>query len=330
VLEHEAASALRGMVNGSTEVLQGEDALVDIASRDDVDLVISALVGFAGVKPTLRAIDAGKDIALANKETLVVAGALIMDKVRKRRTRLMPVDSEHSAIFQCLQGENMRNVRRLVLTASGGPFLHVSKEHFSSITVDQALNHPTWRMGKKITIDSATLMNKGLEVIEAFWLFGISPDNIEVVIHPQSVIHSMVEFVDGSVKAQMGIPDMKIPIQYALAYPDRPASSYPRLDFSSLREMTFLSPDTEKFECLPLAFEALRMGGTAPTVLNAANETAVQMFLEGEIPFSSIPNFIREALRDHVPVQQFTLADLERVDAETRHRTRKKVSAPLT
>jgi 1-deoxy-D-xylulose-5-phosphate reductoisomerase len=330
VLEEEAASVLRGLVNGTTEVLQGSEALLDIASRDDVDLVISALVGFAGLKPTLRAVESGKDIALANKETLVVAGALIMDKVRRQRTQLMPVDSEHSAIFQCLQGENTHNVRRLVLTASGGPFLHCAKEDFASITVAQALNHPTWRMGKKITIDSATLMNKGLEVIEAFWLFGIPQEKIEIVIHPQSIIHSMVEFADGSVKAQMGVPDMKLPIHYALAYPDRPASPYPRLDFSSLGEMTFLTPDLEKFECLPLAFEALRMGGTAPAVLNAANEAAVQLFLEEEIPFSSIPAIVREALHEHTPMTTFSIEDLERIDTATRSRVRHNIPASTT
>jgi 1-deoxy-D-xylulose-5-phosphate reductoisomerase len=222
-----------------------------------------------------------------------------------------------------MQGEDSRTIERLVLTASGGPFLHVAREKFPSLTVAEALKHPTWRMGDKVTIDSATLMNKGLEVIEAYWLFGVPPEKIEVVIHPQSVIHSMVEFVDGSIKAQLGIPDMKLPILYALAYPDRLPFSARRIDFGTLREMTFHPPDLEKFECLGLAFRALRMGGTAPAVLNAANEVAVQMFLDGELPFSAIPSVIRDALYAHTPLHAFTLADLERVDAETRLRARR-------
>ena len=327
VRDEGAAAVLRESLNGTTEVLAGDAGLLDVVSRDDVDIVLCSLVGFAGLKPTLRAVEAGKDVALANKETLVVGGALVMAKVREKGVRLLPVDSEHSAIFQCLQGEELRNVDRLILTASGGPFLSVHTDQFDSITVAQALNHPTWRMGNKVTIDSATLMNKGLEVIEACWLFGIPPDRIDVVIHPQSIIHSMVEFADGSVKAQMGIPDMRMPIQYALTYPERPAAPSPRIDFSSLREMTFLLPDTGKFQCLPLAFRALTMGGTAPAVLNAANEVAVEMFLEGDLPFTAIPGVIRRALDAHTPAQTFTLQDLERIDLETR-RTARQLSAP--
>jgi 1-deoxy-D-xylulose-5-phosphate reductoisomerase len=281
-------------------------------------MVLSSLVGFAGLKPTLRAIVAGKDIALANKEALVVAGEIVMKEVRNSGVRLLPVDSEHSAILQCLLGEDINQVERLILTASGGPFLHLGKDRFDTITVRQALNHPTWRMGNKITIDSATLMNKGLEVIEAFWLFGIPPEKIEVVIHPQSIIHSMVEFSDGSVKAQMGIPDMRIPIQYTLMYPKRHLSSFQRLDFSSLREMTFLEPDIEKFPCLALGFKALQIGGTAPAALNAANEVAVQLFLEERIPFASIPAIIEEALCSHSVVHNITLDDVVRTDKETR------------
>ena len=317
------AGKLRTAVGNGVEILCGPEGLLDVVSRDDVDIVLSSLVGFAGLSPTLRAVEAGKDVALANKETLVVGGELIMALVRRRGVRLLPVDSEHSAIFQCLQGEDSRTIERLVLTASGGPFLHVAREKFPSLTVAEALKHPTWRMGDKVTIDSATLMNKGLEVIEAYWLFGVPPEKIEVVIHPQSVIHSMVEFVDGSIKAQLGIPDMKLPILYALAYPDRLPFSARRIDFGTLREMTFHPPDLEKFECLGLAFRALRMGGTAPAVLNAANEVAVQMFLDGELPFSAIPSVIRDALDAHTPLHAFTLADLERVDAETRLRARR-------
>ncbi len=317
-------------MDGTTEILAGDEALLDIVSRDDVDIVLSSLVGFAGLKPTLRAVEAGKDVALANKETLVVGGALVMAKVHETGVRLLPVDSEHSAIFQCLQGEEIRNVDRLILTASGGPFLSLGTDQFDSITVAQALNHPTWRMGNKITIDSATLMNKGLEVIEACWLFGIPPDRIDVVIHPQSIIHSMVEFADGSVKAQMGMPDMRMPIQYALTYPERPPAPSPRLDFSSLREMTFLLPDTGKFQCLALAFRALMMGGTAPAVLNAANEVAVQMFLDGDLPFAGIPGIIRRALDAHTPAQAFTLQDLERIDAATRRSARQQPAPTLS
>jgi len=322
VLDAERASMLRSEVGPSVEVLSGVEGLVEVVRRDDVDMVLSALVGFAGLKPTLCAAEAGKDIALANKETLVVGGELIMAQVRARGIRLLPVDSEHSAIFQCLQGEESRAVERLILTASGGPFLNVPRETFPSVTVAQALNHPTWRMGNKISIDSATLMNKGLEVIEAYWLFGVPPGNIDVVIHPQSLIHSMVEFVDGSTKAQLGIPDMKLPILYALAYPERVPAASRRIDFGTPREMTFHPPDVKKFECLPLAFRALAMGGTAPAVLNAANEMAVQMFLDGDIAFSAIPGVIRDALDRHTPLHAFTLGDLERVDAETRERVR--------
>jgi 1-deoxy-D-xylulose-5-phosphate reductoisomerase len=291
---------LRLQINGTTEVLSGEDALLDVVSRPDVDLVISALVGFAGLRPTLCAIEAGKDVALANKETLVVGGAMIMEKVRSHDVRLLPVDSEHSAILQCLQGEDIRSVGRLILTASGGPFLHLPKEELCRVTPGQALKHPTWRMGSKITIDSATLMNKGLEVIEAHWLFGLPPEKIEVIIHPQSIIHSMVEFVDGSIKAQLGIPDMKLPIQYALTYPDRPSSMFKRVDFSDLARLTFQNPDKEKFPCLSLAYRALEAGGTAPAVLNAANEAVVQLFLEERISFTAIPELIADAL-DAVP-----------------------------
>ena len=321
VLEECNASVLKKLVNGTTEVLVGEDGLCDIATRTDVDMVVSSLVGFAGLRPTLRAIEAGKDIALANKETLVVGGEIIMNAVRKHDVRLLPVDSEHSAILQCLRGEEPHNVERLILTASGGPFRTLEKEKFHTITVADALNHPTWRMGNKITIDSATLMNKGLEVIEAHWLFVLPASQITVVIHPQSLVHSMVEFKDGSTKAQLGFPDMKIPIQYALMYPDRPLAPYRRLDFSAAQQMTFSEPDLEKFECLALAFKALEMGGTATTVLNAANEIAVQKFLDEEISFSSIPRLIEDALGGHVPQHNATFDDIVRIDAETRQRS---------
>jgi 1-deoxy-D-xylulose-5-phosphate reductoisomerase len=318
VLEECNASVLRKFTNGSTEILFGEEGLCDIVQRDDIDIVVSALVGFAGLKPTLKAIEAGKDIALANKETLVVGGELIMSAAKKHNVQLLPVDSEHSAILQCLRGEEIENVERLILTASGGPFRHVPKEAFESITVAQALNHPTWKMGNKITIDSATLMNKGLEVIEAHWLFGLQPEKIHVVIHPQSIIHSMVEFKDGSTKAQLSCPDMKLPIQYALMYPDRPMAPFKRLDFAEIPHMTFEEPDTEKFECLAHAYRALEMGGTAPTVLNAANEIAVRKFLDGEIPFPAIAETISAALRTHHVARNATFEDIVRSDAHAR------------
>lgn len=301
VLDHDAAAALSGSLGGTTEILAGEKGLLEIVRRDDVDLVVSSLVGFAGLRPTIEAIKHRKTIALANKEALVVAGEIITGLVREYGVNLIPIDSEHSAIMQCLAGEDPVTVRRLILTASGGPFYNRKKEDFCSITVDEALNHPNWKMGNKITIDSATLMNKGLEVIEARWLFQILPEKIDVVVHPQSIIHSMVEFIDGSVKAQLGIPDMKIPIQYALTYPRRFPSEWKRLNFSALREMTFFEPDMNKFECLSLAFEAISRGGSAPAIVNAANEVAVDLFLHRKLSFPDIPRLVRTALdRQHI------------------------------
>jgi 1-deoxy-D-xylulose-5-phosphate reductoisomerase len=326
VLEERNADALRKTIGNTTEILVGEEGLIDIVRRQDVDLVVSSLVGFAGLKPTLAAIEAGKDIALANKETLVAAGELVMRKVREHGVQLLPVDSEHSAILQCLRGEQLDAVERLILTASGGPFLHLTREQFRDVTVEQALNHPTWKMGNKITIDSATLMNKGLEVIEAFWLFGLSPEKIDVVIHPQSIIHSMVEFADGSVKAQLGIPDMKIPIQYAMMYPGRPPGPFRRIDFSELREMTFMKPDMEKFRCLGLAYEALVLGGTAPAVMNAANETAVQLFLEEKLGFDQIPSVIEDALANHSRNHRSALDDIIRADKSAREHVAQQFS----
>jgi 1-deoxy-D-xylulose-5-phosphate reductoisomerase len=320
VLEEANASRVRDAVGNSTDVLAGPGALQDIVKRDDVDLVVSALVGFAGLEPTLCALQAGKDVALANKETLVAGGDLVMRTAREHKARLLPVDSEHSAILQCLQGEDPATIDRLLLTASGGPFLAMSAAELEHVTVEQALNHPTWRMGSKITIDSATLMNKGLEVIEAFWLFGLPADRIEVVIHPQSIIHSMVEFVDGSVKAQLGIPDMKLPIQYALMYPERAPAMHRRVDFAELGRLTFFAPDTARFRCLALAYRALRAGGTAPVVLNAANEVAVGLFLDGRLPFSGIADIIEGALDAHAPCAATSLETIIHADRETRER----------
>ncbi len=318
VSDANTAGGLRSRLNHSTRVLSGEAGLVEAVTGPAVDLVVSALVGFAGLIPTLRAIEAGKQIALANKETLVVGGELIMEAVRKHGVRLLPVDSEHSAILQCLQGEDPASVARLILTASGGPFRDVPCELLAGVTPEQALAHPTWRMGNKVTIDSATMMNKGLEVIEAYWLFGLERERIQVVVHPQSIIHSLVEFVDGSVKAQLGVPDMKIPIQYALTFPERGRSMSRRLDLAAIGSMTFFPPDLGRFRCLGLAFEALGAGGTAPAVMNAANEVAVQLFLEGKIGFQGIPAMIEEALAGHAVRRGASLEELIEVDRATR------------
>jgi 1-deoxy-D-xylulose-5-phosphate reductoisomerase len=318
VQREEDAREVRKAADGRMVVLTGEEGLIELATHPEATVVLSALVGFAGLVPTHRAILAGKDVALANKETLVIGGELIMRAVRETGVRLLPVDSEHSAILQCLQGEDPASVERLLLTASGGPFRTATADQLAAATCEQALKHPTWSMGSKITIDSATLMNKGLEVIEAHWLFGLPPERIEVVIHPQSIIHSMVEFADGSIKAQLGVPDMKLPIQYALFYPDRPRARFRRLDIAALSRMTFHEPDSERFRCLPLAYRALTMGGTSPAVLNAANEVAVQLFLEHRIAFPSIAELIEAELAAHVPASSHTMADLIRIDRETR------------
>ncbi len=281
------------------ELFHGKDGLYELIRRNDYDIAVNALVGFVGLIPTMEAIRHGKDIALANKESLVVAGELINNLITHSKSRLFPIDSEHSAIQQCIRGEPQNKVTKLTLTASGGPFLNYSKDLFKNVTTEEALQHPNWKMGNKITIDSATLMNKGFEIIEAKWLFDIEVENIEVLIHPQSIVHSLVEFVDGSVKAQLGMPDMKIPIQYALTYPDRISSDYPRLDLSILKTLTFESPDFEKFECLKLAYEVIKLGGSYPVVLNAANEVAVEMFLNRMIKFNEIPALIKRTLEKH-------------------------------
>jgi 1-deoxy-D-xylulose-5-phosphate reductoisomerase len=296
VLDESKAAVLQSMIGDSVEVLAGREGLLEIVRRDNVDLIINSIVGFAGLKPTVEAIKHRKHIALANKETLVVAGELVTSLVKEYGIHLVPIDSEHSAILQCLAGEDWNSARRIILTASGGPLLNTPKDAFASITVEQALNHPNWKMGNKITIDSATLMNKGLEVIEAHWLFGLPIERIDVVIHPQSIIHSMVEFVDGSIKAQLGMPDMKLPIQYALTYPERCLMNGSRVDFPKLQSMTFFEPDRNKFRCLQLAYDAMALGGTAPAIMNAANEIAVQAFLEKKIPFHRIPELIEQAL----------------------------------
>jgi 1-deoxy-D-xylulose-5-phosphate reductoisomerase len=291
-----AAKKISVKIPKGCELLIGEDELVNAALETDYDIFMGAMVGFAGLAPTLEAIKRGKRIALANKETLVVAGEIVTKLVLENSAEIIPVDSEHSAIYQCLVGENLEEVEKLILTASGGPFRDKDKSFFETATVDEALNHPNWKMGSKITIDSATMMNKGLEVIEAHWLFGLPAEKIEVVIHPQSIIHSMVQFVDGSMKAQLGLPDMKLPIQYALTFPERVRNDFERTDLPSINSLTFYEPDFTKFECLKLAFDALNSGGTAPCILNAANEVAVSKFLQKEIKFSHIPLLINKAL----------------------------------
>ncbi len=306
----EAADRLRSRYSGPAKIMAGEEGLTAAATLAEADTVLTSLVGFAGLRPTLAAIEAGKNIALANKETLVAAGELVTAAARKRGVAILPVDSEHSAILQCLQGEGRTGVRRLILTASGGPFRERAKETLPSVTVAECLRHPNWTMGRKITVDSATLANKGLEVIEARWLFDVGYDNIDVVVHPQSIIHSMVEFVDGSVMAQLGRPDMRLPIQYAFSAPDRWPADFARLDFATLTGLTFAPPDTDRFPALAMGYEAGRRGGTAPCVFNAANEAAVNAFLAGEIAFTAIAASIRRALDAHATVAAPTLEEL--------------------
>ena len=278
------------------EVLSGRKGILEISKREDVNLVLNSIVGAPGLEPTYNALMAGKDIALSNKESLVMAGEIIMKLAAQKGVQILPVDSEHSAIFQCLVGEDKSSVNKLLLTGSGGPFRTRDFSTFDEIKLSDALKHPTWAMGKKITIDSSTMMNKGLEVIEAKWLFDIDLDKIEVVIHPQSIIHSMVEFVDGSIKAQLGMPDMKLPIQYAIFYPERKNIKWENTNFAKIGKMTFEEPDFQKFQCLRLAYESLSRGGTSPAILNVVNEEAVYAFLDGKIKYTDIPRLIEKAL----------------------------------
>ncbi len=322
VRDERAASELRKRHGRDVEVIQGDAALSDVAARADIDIVISALVGFAGLSPTIAAIRAGKRVALANKETLVVAGELINRLVKEHHATLIPVDSEHSAIFQCLVGEPAQSIERIVLTASGGPFRELPGEEFKSITLERALKHPNWSMGPKITIDSATLMNKGLEVMEARWLFDIPLEKVAVVVHPQSIVHSMVEFIDGSVKAQLGMPDMRLPIQYALAYPERIRNNFERLSLPKIGVLSFHEPDTQRFPCLELAYQALERMGTAPATLNAANEVAVAAFLEKRIHFTEIPRLIERALGESTIADDPSLENILDADKRTREAVR--------
>lgn len=297
--ERFAGKVREALERTSIDVFVGREGLLELAGRNDVDVCLNALVGSAGMAPTVRAVDAGVDVALSNKESLVMAGTLIRRLMSKTGAQLFPVDSEHSAIWQCLVGEELSSVRRLILTGSGGPFRTKPLHEFYDVSVEEALNHPNWKMGKKITIDSATMMNKGLEVIEAHWLFGMESERVDIVIHPQSIIHSMVEFIDGSVKAQLGQPDMKIPIQFALTYPNRLEAVWEVFEPAAMSDLTFDTPDLEKFPSIRLAYEALSRGGTAPAALNVANDNAVKLFLDGKIGFTEIAEINEAALHDH-------------------------------
>jgi 1-deoxy-D-xylulose-5-phosphate reductoisomerase len=306
--------------NEPVKVYAGANALSSVVQMDTIDLVLTALVGYSGLKPTIKAIEAGKSIALANKETLVVAGELITKLAREKGVNIYPVDSEHSAIFQCMMGEFHNKIEKIVLTASGGPFMGKKKNDLKSITKGQALKHPNWTMGAKVTIDSASLMNKGLEVIEAKWLFGLSSRQVDVVVHPQSIIHSLVQFEDGSMKAQLGLPDMRLPIQFALAYPNRLKSDFPRFDFTNYPTLTFEKPDTETFRNLALAFEALERAGNMPCVLNAANEIAVAEFLKDRIGFLEMSDIVEKCMEKMHYIKSPAYDDYVNTDKETRIR----------
>ncbi len=308
-----------------TVVLSGMDGLINVATAQEVDLVVNSVVGSVGVKPTYEAIMAKKDIALANKETLVTAGSIIMREAAKNDVNILPVDSEHNAIFQALQGEKIADVKRIILTASGGPFREYNKEELNEVTVEQALDHPNWDMGGKITIDSATLMNKGLEVIEAKWLFGLSYDEIDVVVHPQSIIHSLVEYKDHSMLAELGLPDMKLPIQYALTYPQRIENNLEALNLAEIGKLSFEAPKKDLFPCLAYAYQAGKKGGTMPAVLNAANEVAVEAFLDDKIKFIAIAKVIAQTMAKHETITKPELSDIFKADKWAREQAKKEV-----
>jgi 1-deoxy-D-xylulose-5-phosphate reductoisomerase len=309
-LAEQVASAIPSTI----QVVWGEEGLLEVATHTDATYVVSALVGRRGLEPTLAAIEAGKRIGLANKETLVTAGHLVMEKAKQKKVDILPIDSEHSAIFQCLNGEKKAEVKKIILTASGGAFRDFTRDELATATPEMALKHPNWAMGAKITIDTATMMNKGLEVMEAHWLFSIPYEQIDVLVHPQSIIHSMVEFQDGAVMAQLGLPDMKVPIQYALSYPKRLALPMPSLSLSEIGQLTFRDPDLSRFPCLAMAFEAGKIGGTMPTVLNAANEVAVEKFLQKTIPFLGIEAMIEKTISKHTVVKNPQLEDIQNAD----------------
>lgn len=302
----------------SIKVYAGENALASVVQMDTIDLVLTALVGYAGLRPTIKAIESGKTIALANKETLVVAGELVTKLAREKGVNIYPIDSEHSAIFQCMVGEFHNKIEKIILTASGGPFRGKKKSEIGHVRKEQALKHPNWSMGAKITIDSASLMNKGLEVIEAKWLFGVKTEQVEVVVHPQSIVHSLVQFEDGSIKAQLGLPDMRLPIQFALTYPERYPSSYPRFDFGNYPTLSFEKPDTETFRNLALAYEALNRGGNMPCVLNAANEVAVAEFLKDKVGFLEMSDIVEQCLSKMDYIKNPSYEDYVATDKKTR------------
>ena len=323
VLNKELSEALRReLPDVSVEIVYGIEGLIQVATHPEVDQVVSAIVGAVGLIPTLSAIKTGKTLALANKEPLVMAGKIMMEEAKRNHVQILPVDSEHSAIFQALLGHRKEDVHRLILTASGGPFLNLPLARLHEVTVKEALNHPHWEMGKKITIDSASLMNKGLEVIEAHWLFNIPLEKIVVLIHPQSVIHSMVEYIDGSIVTQMGIADMRIPIAYALSFPERLNLNLPPLDLSKREALTFSLPDPGKFPCLRLAYQSIEMGETMPAILNAANEVAVNAFLEGSLKFTEIPLLLKRVMEEHEVKPVHTIEDILKADHWARERSK--------
>lgn len=318
LVNKDAANRLAARYRGNTTILSGSEGLLEASIHPNSDVVLTSIVGFAGLKPTLAAIDAGKDIALANKETLVAAGPIVIARAKARNVQILPVDSEHSAVFQCLNGENKRNIKRIILTASGGPFRGFTKDQLSAVTVNDCLRHPNWSMGQKITVDSATMANKGLEVIEARWLFNVGYDEIDVVIHPQSIIHSMIEFVDGAIMAQLGNPDMRVPIQYALTYPDRIQSRMISLDFKKIGSLTFEEPDNNVFPALQMAIDSGKNGGTMPCVFNAANEAAVYAFLKGQISFQGIAEVIKYVIDRHDLIREPDLDQIFNADCWAR------------
>ncbi len=325
--DERAAESLRSKCSDlRVGVFSGADGMARAAAADEADITVSAIVGTAGLVPTMAAIRAGKTVALANKEVLVTAGELVIDECRSRKVSLLPVDSEHSAIFQCLHAGESRDVRRLILTASGGPFRTCSEKDLAKVTKAQALNHPNWSMGKKITIDSATLMNKGLEVIEARWLFGLPPEKIKVLVHPQSIVHSMVEYRDGAVVAQLGMPDMKGPIAYALSYPERLEGVSPALDLARVGALTFEEADSSRFPCLSYAYDALRAGGSMPAVLSAANEVAVKYFLDEKIAYGDIARVIKATMDGHAPSAVMTVEDVLKADLWARQEAEKIIA----
>ena len=312
--------------NQKTKVFAGKKEVINVVKNKSIDTVVSAVVGYSGLEPTISAIKAGKNIALANKETLVVAGELINNLIKKYKVKMYPIDSEHSAIYQCILGEEKNKYEKIILTASGGPFRGYKLSQLEKVTPHEALNHPKWKMGKKISIDSATLMNKGLEVIEAKWLFDIDPSNIEVVIHPEAIVHSMVQFIDGSIKAQLGVPDMKIPIQFALTSPYRIESNFPRLSLNKKLSLNFEKPDLNTFKNLKLAFQAIKEGGNKPCILNAANEVVVDSFLKKEIKFLEMSNIIEECLNKIEYIANLNFEDYVEIDRKTRILTKKLIN----